>query len=111
MEKVDLRQKLARFHDDVDSAFYGWNVTWLAPALRAWNIEAELAGIECPVTLIQGVSDEYGTPAQLDSIKRHTGGRAEILLLKNCGHSPHIDQRAAVLEAVKRQLAGIKAAA
>jgi pimeloyl-ACP methyl ester carboxylesterase len=107
-EEGELRQKLARFHDDVDSAFYGWNVTWLAPAMRGWNIEAELAGIECPVMLVQGVSDEYGTPAQLESIAARTGGRAEVALLENCGHSPHIDQRAAVLGALKRLLARVK---
>jgi pimeloyl-ACP methyl ester carboxylesterase len=110
-EEGDLRAKLARFHDDVDSAFYGWNVTWLAPAMRGWNVEAELAGIQCPVVLVQGVSDEYGTPAQLEAVKKHTGGRAEIVLLENCGHSPHIDQRAAVLGALKRLAAGIKVSA
>jgi pimeloyl-ACP methyl ester carboxylesterase len=107
-EEGELRQKLARFHADVDSAFYNWNVTWLAPAMRGWNIEAELAGIECPVLLVQGVSDEYGTPAQLEAIKKRTGGKAEIVLLENCGHSPHIDQRAEVLRAVKRLAAGIE---
>jgi pimeloyl-ACP methyl ester carboxylesterase len=110
-EEGDLRAKLARFHDDVDSAFYGWNVTWLAPAMRGWNVEAELAGIQCPVVLVQGVSDEYGTPAQLEAVKKHTGGRAEIVLLENCGHSPHIDQRAAVLGTLKRLAAGIKVSA
>ncbi len=58
--------------------------------------------------LVQGVSDEYGTPAQLESIKAHSGGRAEIALLENCGHSPHIDQRSAVLGALKRLLARVK---
>lgn len=107
-EEGELRQKLARFHADVDSAFYGWNVTWLMPSMRGWNVEAELGGIACPVALVQGVSDEYGTPAQLESIKAHTGGRAEIALLENCGHSPHIDQRGAVLGALKRLLANVK---
>ncbi len=107
-EEGDLRAKLARFHADVDGAFYGWNVTWLAPALRGWTIEAELGGIQCPVTLVQGVADEYGTPAQLAAIRRKTGGKAEIALLENCGHSPHIDQRAAVLGAIRRHLAAVK---
>jgi hypothetical protein len=35
------------------------------------------------------------------------GGRADIVLLENCGHSPHIDQKGAVLGAVKRHLAAI----
>ena len=107
-EEGDLKAKLAKFHDHVDSAFYGWNVTWLLPALRAWSIEAEVAGIRCPLTVIQGEGDEYGTPAQLDSIRKNSGGRAEIVLLQNCGHSPHIDQRGAVLGALKRLLAQIK---
>lgn len=107
-EEGDLKAKLAKFHDDVDSAFYGWNVTWLAPAARAWTIAAEMSGIGCPIVLIQGEGDEYGTPAQLESIKKRTEGKAEVVLLKNCGHSPHIDQRTAVLGAVKRLLAEIK---
>jgi pimeloyl-ACP methyl ester carboxylesterase len=70
-----------------------------------------MAGIDCPVMLVQGVSDEYGTPAQLESVKTHTGGKAEIVLLENCGHSPHIDQRAAVLGALKRLVAQMKVSA
>src|SRR5438445_764677 len=38
--KTDLRQRLARYHGDVDGAFMGWNDIWLAPAFRDWNIEA-----------------------------------------------------------------------
>lgn len=110
-EEGELREKLARVHADADSAFYGWNVTWLAPAMRGWNVEVELSGIQCPVALVQGVADEYGTAAQLESIARNTGGRAETALLENCGHSPHIDQRGAVLGALMRLLARVKVAA
>ena len=35
-----LRIKLGRYHDDPDSAFWGWNDIWLDPAFRSWNIEA-----------------------------------------------------------------------
>jgi pimeloyl-ACP methyl ester carboxylesterase len=110
-EETDLRAKLARFHDDVDSAFYGWNTTWLLPAFAHWNIEDEIAAIRCPILVIQGEGDEYGTPKQLESIKAHSGGRAELVLLPECGHSPHRDQREATLVAVKRHLARLKVAA
>ena len=39
---TDLRARLARYHDDPDSAFWGWNDIWLDPAFRAWNIEDAL---------------------------------------------------------------------
>ena len=38
-EAGDLRARLARHHDDVDVAFWGWNRAWLDPGFRAWNIE------------------------------------------------------------------------
>ena len=99
-ETTELRQRLARYHADVDSAFRGWNDAWLDPAFRDWNIEAYLAGVTCPVLAIQGADDEYGTPKQLEAIARGVKGRFERLVLRNCKHSPHRDQEAIVLEAM-----------
>ena len=101
-EEGELRAKLAKFHADVDGAFYQWNVTWLMPALRSWSIVDEMAGIACPTVLIQGDADEYGTPRQVDLIDRAMGGRAEVLVLKACGHTPHVERRAEVLAALER---------
>lgn len=88
---ADLRPKLARFHDDVDSAFWGWNDVWLDPRFRGWSIEAELAAIRCPVLAVQGANDEYGTMAQIDGIQARTP-QTELLKLDACGHSPHRDK-------------------
>jgi pimeloyl-ACP methyl ester carboxylesterase len=86
-----LRERLARYHADVDSAFMGWNDIWLDPAFRDWNIEGELPGIRCPVLAVQGEDDEYGTLEQIHGIARKTP-QARTLVLPNCGHSPHRDQ-------------------
>ena len=96
---TDLRSKLARYHDDVDSAFWGWNDIWLDPAFCTWNIEALLPKISCPVLAIQGVDDEYGTMSQIDGIAKQLP-QAHLLKLGNCGHSPHRDQADAVIDAV-----------
>ncbi|VTU16187.1 alpha/beta fold hydrolase [Variovorax sp. PBL-E5] len=87
----DLPQKLGRYHDDVDSAFWGWNRIWLHPPFRQWNIEAELGTIRCPVLAMQGVDDEYGTLAQIRGIAARVPQTA-LLEIPNCGHSPHRDQ-------------------
>jgi pimeloyl-ACP methyl ester carboxylesterase len=97
---TDLRARLARHHADVDSAFWGWNDIWLDPAFRAWNIEAEVASIACPVLAVQGLDDEYGTMAQIDAIARHARGATQLLKLAACGHSPHRDQPQALIAAV-----------
>ena len=94
-----LRAKLARYHDDVDSAFRGWNDIWLHPDFRAWNIEALLPEIACPVLTIQGLDDEYGTIEQIDRIARGVPQLRRIELAQ-CGHSPHRDQPEAVLASV-----------
>jgi pimeloyl-ACP methyl ester carboxylesterase len=106
-ETTDLRERLARYHSDVDSAFRGWNDIWLAPAFRDWNIEAYLPMIDCPLLVIQGRDDEYGTMAQLDAIDRQVDGRVERVELAACGHSPQRDQPDATLAAIARFVASI----
>ena len=86
-----MRARLAHYHADVDSAFWGWNDIWLAPAFRAWNIEAELEHISCPVLAIQGEDDEYGTLEQIRGIRRKVAA-TQIVVIPRCGHSPHRDQ-------------------
>jgi len=90
-ERGDLRERLARHHADPDSAFYGWNDVWLAPAFRAWNIERAIETIECPVLAVQGEDDEYGTLEQVRAIVRRLP-KTRLLVIPKCGHSPHRDQ-------------------
>jgi pimeloyl-ACP methyl ester carboxylesterase len=104
----DLRTRLARYHDDPDSAFHGWNDVWLDPEFRAFNIERELAAIRCPVLAVQGCDDEYGTMAQVDDLARHVG-QAQVVRLRDCGHSPHRDQPAALTAAVVAFVAAARA--
>ena len=98
-ESGDLRAKLARYHDDVDGAFRGWNGAWLDPRFRDWNIEAYADQVCCPVLIVQGDADEYGTLAQLDRIAARIP-QAEALVVPGAGHSPHRDAASAVLERV-----------
>ena len=87
----DLRVGLARYHDDPDSAFWGWNRVWLDPDFRAWNIQAELAAVQAPVLAVQGLQDEYGSLAQIRGIHATVAG-TQLLELDGCGHSPHRDR-------------------
>jgi pimeloyl-ACP methyl ester carboxylesterase len=96
---TDLRAKLARYHDDVDGAFRGWNDAWLDPRFRDWNIEAYADGVRCPVLVVQGEADEYGTIAQVDTIAARIANAA-VLLVPSAGHSPHRDAAPAVLDRI-----------
>lgn len=89
--ETDLRERLARYHDDPDSAFWGWNRIWLDPPFRDWSIEREIETIACPLLAVQGLDDEYGTLEQVHGIARRLP-QTELLELAACGHSPHRDQ-------------------
>ncbi len=95
----DLRTRLARYHADPDSAFWGWNDIWLDPSFRSWSIEAMLDDLRCPVLAVQGEDDEYGTLAQVEGIRQHVA-QAEVAVLAKCGHSPHRDQPEALTRIV-----------
>ncbi|WP_394820667.1 alpha/beta fold hydrolase [Pendulispora albinea] len=97
----DLRERLRKHHgDQVDGAFWGWNRAWLDPDFRHWNIESALPGIEVPVLVIQGEEDVYGSIAQIESIEARCRGPVTRLLLPQCGHAPHKDQREPTLNAM-----------
>ena len=99
--ETDLRERLAKYHDDPDRAFWRWNDIWLHPPFREWSIEQEIATIRCPVLAIQGVDDEYGTMAQIRGIARRVP-QTQLVELPDCAHSPHRDQPDAVIDEVRR---------
>jgi pimeloyl-ACP methyl ester carboxylesterase len=96
---TDIRARLARYHDDPDSAFWGWNDIWLDPRFREWSIEAMLPRLRCPILAVQGKDDEYGTLGQVEGL-RSRAPQTEVVVLSNCGHSPHRDQPDALTRAV-----------
>lgn len=98
---TDLKARLAKYHDDPDSAFWGWNDIWLHPPFRQWSIEDEIAAITCPLLAVQGQDDEYGTLEQIRGIARRVP-QTELLELPACGHSPHRDQPERLITAATR---------
>jgi pimeloyl-ACP methyl ester carboxylesterase len=108
-ETTNLRARLGCYHAHVDATFWAWNDIWLHPQFRDWNIESYLDSIRCPVLCIQGEEDEFGTRAQVDTIVAKVPG-AELLMLPDCGHSPHRDQREATLAKIVEFVAKVEAA-
>jgi pimeloyl-ACP methyl ester carboxylesterase len=95
-EATELRARMARYHSDVDRTFFGWNDVWLSEAFRGWNIEDSVPRIRAPILTVQGIADEYGTPAQLERIAHRARVPVDRLLLARCAHAPHRDRRAVV---------------
>ena len=99
-ETTELRAKLARWHKDVDNAFYGWNGAWLDPAFRRWDITDYLAYIRVPIAVIQGIDDQYGTPRQVEIIQEECYCPVDVTMLPKTGHSPHREAPEATLRVI-----------
>lgn len=97
-ETTPLKEKLARYHkENTKTIFYRWADRWLSPEFLKWNIERYLPKIICPILVLQGSDDEYGTTAQIQGIVDHVSGPVYSKLIPDCGHVPHYQAKNTVL--------------
>ena len=99
-ETGDLRQRLSRWHADVDNAFKGWSGAWLDPEFRKWDITEFLAYIRVPLLIVQGEDDQYGTVKQIEIAQQECYCPVEVALLPKARHSPQRDAPEATLKAI-----------
>jgi pimeloyl-ACP methyl ester carboxylesterase len=98
----DQMARLEKYHgDNAQWVLDAWVDTWLSPAFAHWSLDGELPRVRCPVLAIHGTEDEYGSTAQPERIVALAGASAKLALLPRCGHVPHREQEAAVLEAAQ----------
>ncbi|WP_298839896.1 alpha/beta hydrolase [uncultured Roseobacter sp.] len=97
----DLRQRLARHHDDPEAAFMGWHDVWTSSEYRNWDICDCIDHLRVPVLAVQCRDDPYGTLAQIHEVETRMYAPVETLILEGCGHSPYLEAQAACLEAVR----------
>jgi pimeloyl-ACP methyl ester carboxylesterase len=95
----NLREKLKRWHADVDSAYQSWSGPWLAPEFRAWDITETLGYIRVPILIIQGADDQYGTLKQIEAAQQECYCPVEAAILPGVRHSPHRDAPAVTRDA------------
>ena len=106
-----FRTKLARYHDHVDHAFWGWNRAWLDPRFESgFDLRAELARLRLPTLVVQGEDDPYGTAAQAEAAARLAPGPVEVLSVRGARHAPHLEApeivRPAIVAFAARVLGG-----
>jgi len=96
-----LKPRLEKYHgNNTEKAFRGWHDTWLTPEFFHWNMENLLPNITCPLLVIQGIDDEYGTQHQVQSIVEKSAGIATPFMVPDCAHVPHFQAQGPVLSAM-----------
>ena len=99
-QAAGLLRRLKKYHgENTEGAFDAWTETWLLPEFRDFNMEHCLPAIQCPVMVIQGAEDEYGSEKQVDAIVDQVGGTSLKYMVPSVGHTPHRDAVESVLDA------------
>lgn len=89
---------LSRYHGDkTETLFKAWSETWQTHWFKHWNIEYLLPSIKVPLLVIQGANDQYGTIDQAKYIALKTSGQAQLKIVANCAHVPHVEVQPVVL--------------
>jgi pimeloyl-ACP methyl ester carboxylesterase len=87
---TNLKERLEKYHGEkAEAVFWAWAGTWLKDEYRSWNIEGFLPQVCCPVLVMQGENDEFGSIAQVNGIVNQVSGDASELVIPSGGHNPH----------------------
>jgi pimeloyl-ACP methyl ester carboxylesterase len=83
-----FREKLKRWHADVDCAFRSWSEPWLNPDFRKWDITEALGYVRVPILVVQGEDDQYGTLKQVEAAQQECFCPVETAVLPKVRHAP-----------------------
>jgi pimeloyl-ACP methyl ester carboxylesterase len=96
-----LQERLALYHRDADQVFYAW-VHWATGQAPGMPLSlASLNQIKCPVLVLQGENDVFGSSVHREVLQVALPA-AEFELFANTGHLPHREQTEPVLNRVAR---------
>ena len=95
-----LRDKLKRWHADVDGAFRSWIEPWLNPDFQNWDITEALGYIRVPILVVQGEDDQYGTLKQVEAAQQECFCPVETAVLPKVRHAPFREAPELTLEIV-----------
>lgn len=98
----DRFARLVRAHGEkARTVLDAWTHTWLDAAFARWSLDRELERLRCPLLVLHGDRDEFGSRAHPARMARHHESGTRVVLLDDCGHVPHREQPEAVLRAVR----------
>jgi pimeloyl-ACP methyl ester carboxylesterase len=99
--------RLKKYHGDkAPWVLHAWIDTWLAADFADWNLDEDLHRLQCPLLVIHGDNDEYGTTRHPERIGAQARGNSTVRIVQTCGHVPHREQRDAVIDMITQWLAG-----
>jgi pimeloyl-ACP methyl ester carboxylesterase len=98
--------RLRKYHGDkAEWVLANWTQTWLAPSFADWSVDADVRRVRCPMLVIHGDGDEFGSLRHPARIAEHASAPCTVEILEGCGHVPHQQHAARVTALVASFLA------
>ena len=95
----DMSRRLGRYHRDADAVFHSWMRSNRSTLFTDYPMQQYLAQVNCPVLVLQGEHDEFGTVRQFEVMQRALPDAERVVL--NAGHLLHREQPDAVAAHVR----------
>lgn len=94
----EQKSRLRRWHSErTEWILEAWFDTWTSPSYADWSLAPLLPKVTCPLLVIHGDHDDYGSIAFPELITRLAGGESKMVIVENCGHVPHREHPERVL--------------
>ncbi len=101
-ENPQIFAKLEKYHGErARWVLRAWTEIWLSREFETWKLEPELRRALCPLLVLHGDRDEYGSVRVPETIAELSGGPSELHILAGCGHVPHRENPDRVLVLVQ----------
>jgi len=98
----DLQQRLGRYHHDADAVFQAWIRSDRGAVFQDFSMRESLAHVACPVLVLQGSRDDFGSVAQFEAVRQSIPSAQHQVL--EAGHLLHREMADVVVESVTRFL-------
>jgi len=100
-EQEDQFARLEKYHGDKARwVLNAWTETWLSPEFANWSLETVLPRVKCPLLVMHGMQDEFGSPRHPKMIASRVSCAAHMELMPDTHHMPHRERQVRVVEVV-----------
>lgn len=94
-------ERLKKYHGEKAAwVLDAWINTWLDPAFSSWSLSPILPRVKCPLLVIHGALDEYGSPRHPALIGQLAGGGTRMEILAATRHVPHREKEDVVIDMI-----------
>jgi pimeloyl-ACP methyl ester carboxylesterase len=95
----DMSRRLGRYHRDADAVFHAWMQSNRGTVFKDFPMHQYLVQVTCPVLVLQGSRDEFGSVRQFESLQQSLPLAQHAVL--EAGHLLHREQPDLVVEHVQ----------